>query len=654
MPASSPLLLGLDVATQSIKATALDATTLHPVAEYALPYTDPSLAAYHPVVAPGPAPRSARSASLLFAAATEVLFAAMAADGFAFGAVTALSGSAQQHGCVYWSTEGVARLRRLGGGGAGEKGDAAAAMATAAAAQNGGDGAGGGNDAGGQSRTSSLPGPSVADILTDAAFTLPRAPIWQDASTDAECRVLEAAAGGAAALAAATGSRAHARFSAAQILAFRNDGSPPTPRPPASAAYEATARISLLSAYMASLLTGTLVAEDVGDASGMNLAAIHAVPPRWDPAAMAAVDDGLAAKLAAAPIEGTTVVGRVATHWVVRYGFSPEAVVVAWSGDNMNSAAGLRLVDESPEHGSMKNGGDGGSSGSGGGHGGGELVVSLGTSDTAFALTASGVGVPAAHLFRSPLGRGYVPLLCYANGGVTRAGVRDRLVEEEGGGARNGSVHGGRAEEDASETSRWAAFDAAVTRTPPGNGGVVGFFWAVPEILPRTGAAPEGVVLFDKNDKRISVSSVSAATLARAVAESRALAIAAHSPPLGLPPPRTILATGGGARSAALTTVLADVLGAPVAVAAHPASASRGAALRAGHGAAAAAAADKHEGPLRWATWLAAHPAPPGGEASVVAEPSPGAAAVYGPAVARYSRLEAAAVAAVAAGETSE
>lgn len=144
---------------------------------------------------------------------------------------------------------------------------------------------------------------------------------------------------------------------------------------------------------------------------------------------------------------------------------------------------------------------------------------------------------------------------------------------------------------------------------------------------------------------------MSAATLARAVTESRALAIAAHSPPLGLPPPRTILATGGGARSAALTTVLADVLGAPVAVAAHPASASRGAALRAGHGAAAAAAAaDGARGPLRWATWLAAHPPPPGGGASVVAVPSPGAAAVYGPALARYSRLEAAAVAALAEG----
>lgn len=113
MPPSPPLLLGLDVATQSIKATALDAATLHPVAEYGLPYTHPSLAAYHPVVAPGPAPRSARSASLLFAAAVEALFAAMAADGFPFAAVSAVSGSAQQHGCVYWSAEGVERLRRL-------------------------------------------------------------------------------------------------------------------------------------------------------------------------------------------------------------------------------------------------------------------------------------------------------------------------------------------------------------------------------------------------------------------------------------------------------------------------------------------------------------------------------------------------------------
>ncbi|GAB0491147.1 hypothetical protein MMPV_002396 [Pyropia vietnamensis] len=90
-------------------------------------------------------------------------------------------------------------------------------------------------------------------------------------------------------------------------------------------------------------------------------------------------------------------------------------------------------------------------------------------------------------------------------------------------------------------------------------------------------------------------------------------------------------------------------MGAPFAMVAYPASLSQGASLRADHGAAAAtgaAATDDHEGPLRWATGLAVRSAPPGGEMSVVAKPVPGAAFVYEHAVARYSRLEAAATAA--------
>lgn len=57
----------------------------------------------------------------------------------------------------------------------------------------------------------------LAAQLAPAAFSIQRAPIWQDSSTTRECRELEAAVGGAQALADLTGSRAYERFTGTQI-----------------------------------------------------------------------------------------------------------------------------------------------------------------------------------------------------------------------------------------------------------------------------------------------------------------------------------------------------------------------------------------------------------------------------------------------------
>lgn len=49
------------------------------------------------------------------------------------------------------------------------------------------------------------------------AFAIEQSPIWQDASTTAECRALEESVGGAEALAKLTGSKAYERFTGNQI-----------------------------------------------------------------------------------------------------------------------------------------------------------------------------------------------------------------------------------------------------------------------------------------------------------------------------------------------------------------------------------------------------------------------------------------------------
>ena len=58
---------------------------------------------------------------------------------------------------------------------------------------------------------------SLREQLIPVAFSIDRCPIWQDSSTTEECKMLEAAAGDAQALANLTGSRAYERFTGNQI-----------------------------------------------------------------------------------------------------------------------------------------------------------------------------------------------------------------------------------------------------------------------------------------------------------------------------------------------------------------------------------------------------------------------------------------------------
>ena len=58
---------------------------------------------------------------------------------------------------------------------------------------------------------------TLAAQLFPAAFSIARAPIWQDSSTVEDCRRLEEIFGGAQALADCTGSRAYERFTGNQI-----------------------------------------------------------------------------------------------------------------------------------------------------------------------------------------------------------------------------------------------------------------------------------------------------------------------------------------------------------------------------------------------------------------------------------------------------
>jgi xylulokinase len=286
--------LGLDASTQSLTATLIEAGPgRHEVLlEHSLVY-DRDLSGYgtsHGVIR-GDDPSVVVAPAVMWVDALDQVMARLTAERPRdMARLTAISGSAQQHGSVYLTKAGLARLATL---------DPRATLA----------------------------------LQMDAAFSRPMSPVWMDSSTGVECREIEQAVGGAARLAAHTGARAFERFTGPQIRAFAK-------REPQS--YAETGRIHLISSFMPSLLAGAEAPIDHGDGSGMNLMELSS-GTWWDEAVRVTAPD-LAARLPRLQ-PSWTVIGILAPYWQQRYGV-PAAKVVAWSGDNPCSLIGSGLVRE--------------------------------------------------------------------------------------------------------------------------------------------------------------------------------------------------------------------------------------------------------------------------------------------------------------------
>jgi xylulokinase len=179
--------------------------------------------------------------------------------GLEFSTVGGVSGAGQQHGSVYWRRGADALLAGL------------------------------------------RPDRFLHDQL-GAAFSVQDSPVWMDSSTGPQCRMLEAAVGGAKHLAELTGSRAYERFTGSQIAKLA------TERPEV---YLATERISLVSSLAASLFAGKVVGVDWADAGGTNLLDLRT--RAWHPELLAATAEGLAEKLGS-PVSPVSVVGSVSEY----------------------------------------------------------------------------------------------------------------------------------------------------------------------------------------------------------------------------------------------------------------------------------------------------------------------------------------------------
>uniref|UniRef100_A0A7N0VMW5 Xylulose kinase n=1 Tax=Kalanchoe fedtschenkoi TaxID=63787 RepID=A0A7N0VMW5_KALFE len=283
------LSLGFDCSTQSMKATVLDSDfrIVHSEAVYfdaELPHYETKDGVYRDESIDG----RIVSPTAMWVEALDLLLVKLSQSNLDFSKIVAVSGSAQQHGSVYWKT-GAAKI-----------------LSTLDSERR------------------------LVDQLGDA-FSTKESPIWMDSSTTAQCREIEKAMGGATALSQLTGSCAHERYTGPQIRKIFQT------RPDV---YHNTERISLVSSFVASILIGVYARIDQTDGAGMNLMDIK--NSAWSKEALEATAPGLADKLGElAPAHA--VAGVISPYFVERFQFSKKCLVIQCSGDNPNSLAGLTL-----------------------------------------------------------------------------------------------------------------------------------------------------------------------------------------------------------------------------------------------------------------------------------------------------------------------
>lgn len=408
----------------------------------------------------------------LWLAALDRLLARGREQGFDWGSIAGISGSGQQHGSVYLNKR-FAGLRLA-------------------------------------------PEQGLAEQFAPC-FSRATAPIWMDSATSAECAEIASAVGGNDVVTGWSGSQAIERFTGPQIRKFAKD---------APEQYAATARIHLVSSFMASVLCGGDAAIDPGDGAGMNL--MDLATRTWRPELLAATADGLAARLPDL-VAADTQVGAIADYFVEKYGFAAGTPVIAFSGDNPNSLVGMGATEP------------------------GTVVVSLGTSDTCFAAMAAPRTDPRGygHVFGNPAG-GFMCLICFTNGSLAREAVAEELGLD------------------------WDAFSQAILQdSRPGNDGNLMLPYFTSETTPKlSNPQPR---YFGNDD---FVNGTAKAARARAIVEAQALSMKLHSDWIGETPAR-LLVTGGASQNPGIRQVLADVFQAELQSLTVTNSAALGAALRA-------------------------------------------------------------------------
>jgi xylulokinase len=199
---------------------------------------------------------------------------------------------------------------------------------------------------------------------------------------------------------------------------------------------------------------------------------------------------------------------KISGYYVEKYGFSRDCQVCPFTGDNPASLVGMGATAP------------------------GQVVISLGTSDTFFAAMNEPKTDPQGfgHVFGNPAG-GFMSLICFRNGSLAREALRDELGVD------------------------WSAFDKealSASKSSAGKNLTLPFFG--PEITPRHDFSGP-VTEFSE--------APTDATRIRSILEGQFLNMRLHSQWMGIAPQR-ILLTGGASKNDGIAQIVADVFQAPV------------------------------------------------------------------------------------------
>lgn len=465
--------LGIDSSTQSCSAIVIDVTNGKIVAETSINFGE-RLPQYNSPQGfiPDGANGEVHSDPRMWLDALDLLLSELS-ELCDLSKISAISGAGQQHGSVYLNQEWF---------------DAVASLTS----EN-----------------------SLTEQL-ESTLTRQTSPIWMDSSTSTECAEISAAVGGDDAVCAKSGSIAIERFTGPQIRRFYKE---------ASASYEATKRIHLVSSFLCSIICGADAPIDTGDGAGMNLLNIDSWT--WDNDLLDATAPNLGEKLPSV-VQGQTVVGAIAPYFVKKYGFAEGVPVTVFTGDNPSSLVGMGASQP------------------------GKVVISLGTSDTFFAAMPGVVADPDGfgHVFGNPTG-GSMSLQCFVNGSLAREAVKDKFEYD------------------------WDQFTSAFANTEVGNAEKVMLPFFRPEISPRVEIdtplllGSESFVNWEEADAAI-----------RACVECQVINLMKRSEWMKLQT-EVIYITGGASKNDAIAKVIADVFQAKVQRLAVSGSVGLGAAMRA-------------------------------------------------------------------------
>ncbi len=329
-----------------------------------------------------------------------------------------------------------------------------------------------------------------------SALTRSTSPIWMDTSTGVECSEIANAIGGDTEVCARSGSVAIERFTGSQIRKFFKES---------PAAYSTTDHVHLVSSFIASVLAGKSLPIDFGDGAGMNLLNLKSLT--WDQDLIDATAPELSDKLlpAASCLKPQTT---ISSYFVEKYGFAETCQVCPFTGDNPASLVGMGATTP------------------------GQVVISLGTSDTFFAAMTEPKTDPQGfgHVFGNPAG-GFMSLICFRNGSLAREALRDELGVD------------------------WSAFDQdalSASKSSAGKNLTLPFYGA--EITPRHD--------FEKPITEFSEDPTDALRI-RSLLEGQFLNMRLHSQWMGIAPQR-ILLTGGASKNNGIAQIVGDVFQAPV------------------------------------------------------------------------------------------